>query len=288
MTAWQKAAFAAGVLAAVIGAAAVLTRPFPFPSGRAGGAAPPVLLPRLQQLLDERGEELEYRIDINGVPAGSLRSVVRSDQREGGRCLVFDYTIQSGAALDRIWPFGASGRTVMNPLTFLPQTSESTTRSGDREKKVTTTFDRQSGIATVTAWDSDDDETKRKEVRFDLGLDVPAAFLFMRVSKMPLGSPRKLTVLKGDDRYEATFTAVGTGTATLEAGTFAAIEVDVSIRKLEDEAGQEEASAKGRRNARVWLSEELRVPLRFECAILAGRIEAELVGPPAAFAELGQ
>jgi len=284
----QKAAFTAGVVAAIVGAGAILRPPPSVQSGTAAGARAPVLLTPLQRLLFERGEELEYRIAINGVPAGSLRSVVSSDEQDGQASLVLEYMVQTAPTLSKIWRFSASGRSVMKPGTLLPRTSESTTLSRDREKKVSTTFDRQTGIATVTEWDSDTGETKRKEVRFDLGLDVPAALLFVRISKMPLGRPRKLTVLKGDDRYEATFTAVGTGPVEVEAGAFDAIEVELQLRKLPDEREDAEQGKDGYREVRLWLSRQGRVPLKIESPILGGKLRAELVGPPAAFTRLRQ
>jgi len=278
MTVWQKMAFAAGLVAAIVGAGAVLLRPPAAPPGAGAGAKMPVLLTHLQRLLFVQGEQLQYRIDVNGVQVGSLRSVVPPGDRDANwPPLVLEYEVQPVPTVDSIWRFSASGRTVMNPATLVPHTSESTTRKGDREKRVSATLDHKTGIATVTKWDSDTGETESKEVRFDLGLDVPAAFLFVRISKMPPGSPRKLTVLKGDDRYEVTFTAVGTGPVEVEAGAFDAIEVELHLLKLQDEGEGSEQGKGDYREVRLWLSEQGRVPLKIESPILGGKLRAELV-----------
>ncbi len=291
MTRAQKWAFVAGLLAAVACMWLIASQPLPWPHGKTAGIVPPSLVPRLQRLLVQQGEDLEYAIGINGVPAATLRASIRTGRAEGGQQLVMEYEIRPVATFDKVWSFRQSAKTVMSPRTLLPSVSEVVRRSGEREKRIATHFDRPSGIATVTIWKSDRDEPKQKEIPFDLGLDVPSAFLWMRVMKLPLNEVKSLTLLNGDDAYEVAFEALATGEVEVPAGRFDAVQVDVHIRKLEENAmasgeGADEGLAPLQEygNVRVWLSTGGRVPLKLDCQVLIGHIHAELVAarpPPA-------
>ena len=211
MTRARKWSFVASLLVAVVCVWLAQCQHPPWPHGKTAGIVLPSLVPGLQRLLVQQGEELEYAIGLNGVAAGTLRASIRTDPAEGGQQLVMEYEIRSVATFDKVWSFRQSAKTVMNPRTLLPSVSEMVRRSGEREKTMATHFDRQSGIATVTIRKSDRDEPKLKEVPFDLGLDVPSAFLWMRVMKLPLNEVRSLTLLNGDDAYEVAFEALATG-----------------------------------------------------------------------------
>lgn len=278
-------AFAAGLAAAAVCTWLFVGQPRPWPYGEGVSVPLPVFIPRLQRLLIEQGEELEYRVGLNGVPAATLRTAIRASGESGRRELVLEYEIEAVPTLDRVWSFARTGKTVMNSRTLLPSTSESVSRSRDREKRVSVRFDRQSGIATVTTWKSHRNKTTREEIPFELGLDIPSAFLFARVSKMPLDEVRSLRVHNGDDVYEVAYRALRTEQIEVAAGRFDAIEVDLHVRKLEeDEPGGEGESTdtiltptEEYRSVRVWLSQERRIPLKLDCHVLIGQIYAELV-----------
>ncbi len=293
MTRAHKWTFVAGLLAAVVCMWLIASQPLPWPHGKTAGIVVPSLVPRLQRLLVQQGEELEYAIGLNGVAAATLRTSIHTGPAEDGQQLVMEYEIRPVATFDKVWSFRQSAKTVMSPRTLLPSVSETVRRSGERVKTMATHFDHQSGIATVTIRKSDRDEPKLKEVPFDLGLDVPSAFLWMRVMKLPLNEVKSLTLLNGDDTYEVVFEALATGEVEVPAGRFDAIEVDVHIRKLEENTvasgeGEDEGltPAPEHRNVRVWLSKDRRVPLKIDCQVLIGHIHAELLAAKPAPAPL--
>jgi len=218
------------------------------------------------------GEELRFQLGLNGVNAAELQIGLQEATENGQRLLAVTYDFHTIPAIDRIWSYHLSGRTLMDPHTLLPVQSERTVTKNDREKHYATRFDRASGMAAVRTWRSDKPEHKVKEIACGGAVDAASAFLLLRTVPFQPGQRFRLVVLDGDDLGEILIAPREPTSADPDV-----VEIALTVRAIEAAETDED---KAPRHFRVWMDRRSRVPLRIESDMFLGSIYGELVETP--------
>ena len=269
---------ALAVLAAVL--LSLLSEPHePWPP-TAGG---PEIEPTAAVLPPERrpfgpGEELLYVFGWEGAPGAQCRLSLSEEHNDGVRQWVLSYEGHTNEAIRRIWSYSVSGRTCLDPKTLLPSRSQVTGGKKGKTRIVTTTFDRAAGVAEVTKEKPYKNKRSVKRIPIGMGLDLPAALLFLRALDLTADRTTAIEVISSDKLYVLDLRPLRREKVKVKAGTFDALVLGLRVR-LADGSEQERAGVESKyRRIRLWISDdEARLPLKMESEILLGSVYAELV-----------
>jgi hypothetical protein len=223
------------------------------------------------------GEELDYEFGWSDVPAARLHVVLKEAEQSGRRVLTLEYSVQSASAIEVIWNYRVSGKTSMDAATLLPTFAERTSQKDDRDEGNSVRFNRAQGTAVVSKWKQSPEKAKHKLVACEDAVDPASAFLLVRTAPLAAGRTGVIRVLSGEDLYEITATPGERGRVESPAGSFDAVRIDLTLRKLPSPGAEEPASESALRTARVWLAEDSRIPVRLESDVAMGKLYAELV-----------
>jgi len=226
------------------------------------------------------GEALLYEFGLNGVAAATLRVCTTLGTDAGAAVLTVTYDIRSSPAIETLWQYSATGRSLIDERTLLPVRSERSSESGEKQKSVSVVFDRPAGMARIERRRSAQGRVKKRE-KPCAGLDdMASALLLLRSIDMDAGGGARLLVLSGEDVYEVLATPAGEEEISVAAGVFQARAVDMALREVVEPDESDEPKS---RQARIWLARDRGVPVRLASEVLLGEVYAELqeVGPAA-------
>ncbi len=227
--------------------------------------------PGLRLAVPPVGQTLTYVFGLNDVPAATLTTSVTEVTSDGRLRVALDYTAKTAPALEAIWKATVAGRTLYDPETGRPLSAQLLSVTSRRRKETQATFDWAAGVVRISMRRERGEKVKEKELVFEDALDLPSAFAALGAAAQ--GDAVSTRVFSIDDLYEVTAEPRGTATVKVKAGTFEATEVAVFVRKVETDDDEEPKS----RSVRVWVADDLGVPVRLEAQILFGRVYAELV-----------
>lgn len=227
----------------------------------------------------EPGEKLMYEFGWNGVPAAGLSISLERDDADGAESLDFEYEFRTAPTLDTIWQLEAHGRTRMNPVTLRPVSAVAVSQSPRKRREVSTRFDWQRGVAEVRIRTVRKGKTKRESETLEVGLDIPSAMTLFRIAEVPADGTLAARVLHRDKAYGVEATPVSTGIVEVAAGRFHATEYDLKLRELTDEENNDDEPKY--RTIRLWVAEDLRIPVKLESGVFVGHVYGELVWPQA-------
>jgi hypothetical protein len=223
------------------------------------------------------GETAEYVFGWSGITAATLATSL-ADGPAGTGELAFRYETKTLPALKLIWQFQASGTTVLDRATLRPVSSEYTSTSSSRNKKVSMSFHWDVGKVDVEQWKTRSGKTKHKLLSMEAGPDIPGALIALRAQELAPGQSRTVHVIGTGTTYEVTVNALQTGPLKVAAGTFDAVEYDLAIRELTQEEDEPQPQEQGPkyRVVRIWVARDSRIPLKLESQLYLGHVSAEL------------
>jgi len=218
-------------------------------------------------------ETARYELRVGGVVAATCEITIGPARFDDRACVAARYRVTSSEAASAIKPFTLGGHTVMDAASLLPWRSEKWSVKPDKEKRTLVVFDRAGNVATVTKTYSYKPE-RIEEIPFETGLDVLSALVRLRAERPEPGRPWRFELLNGDDRHEVGIERRGDCRLAVAAGSFDAVELAVTTRKLSDSADEAPGP---RRSFRLWVARDSWLPLKFDAALLLGSGVGELV-----------
>jgi hypothetical protein len=272
----QMALRIALVLAVFAGAmaAALLVRSGPTDPRAATPSAP---MPSGRRPFPLPGEKDRYTLSMDGVAAGMLETSFATVTEEGRDYLQFQYTVVPTGALQVVWHYKLTGRTLMDPHTLRARSGRISSRSGDHDKITTVRFEAGSPTADVEVSKPYKDSVKHKQVPAADDLDVPAALVLLRTADWT-AQPATFRVLNGDSLYQWQVSYVRSEPLKVAAGEFETDALLVTARELELQPGKGPAPKDKSQTVRVWLARDTGVPVRVTAELSLGTFQADLTG----------
>ena len=173
-----------------------------------------------------------------------------------------------------LWKLDASYRGLSDVETLRPIESKQTEIY--RKKKIVTdlTF-TNSGVTRARTEGTGAEATKAKPFNFPGLFDLHSALLYLRSQPLNDRSVYRIVVYPATSAYLTTVTVLGHERASVRAGTYNAIKIDLQLKRLGKKL-ELEPHRKFRR-ATIWISDDAnRIPLRIEAQIFVGTVFAEL------------
>lgn len=221
------------------------------------------------------GEKDTYALSLNGVSAGTLETRFARAREGDGQYLEFQYTVTPSGAIQLVWEFRLTGRTLVDPRTLRARSASFTSHNGPREKTTTVRFDDDANVATISTSKPDSDTVKQKQVPTTSSLDVPAALLLLRTMDRTT-EPATYHVLGGDTLYEWQVSYLRPERIAVPAGVFSADEVVVKVRKMDLKSGPAPTPEDKVQTVQVWLARGTGVPVRVTADLSLGTFQADL------------
>ena len=228
----------------------------------------------------QTGEDLRYVIAWNDLPCAELRTRLRSIQLHGRERLVLEYEGRTSAVIDWAWRYRLRGVTWFDPRSLLPEYTYRFSSENDDVERSWTVFRRFNRSVTATKVETDEPapDLEVEHLSFRHGLDVPAAFLFVRSLGLDAPGRQTLEVIHEDDIFGIEAVVSGSDEVEVPAGNFKAVMVELSLRSLTSGKERGDSEEKPFGPVRLWLTASGGVPVRIEVETFVGRVSCELTG----------
>jgi Protein of unknown function (DUF3108) len=213
-----------------------------------------------------------YRFGWSGLTAatGEVHFTKPSNER-----FQLDGTGRTIGLVRALWKLDVNYRAVANAETLGPIETQQT--ESYRSKRIVThlTFTNSGVTRARTEGQGSTAETKTKQFVFPNLFDLHSAALYMRSQPLKQGSVYRLVVYPGSNAYLATLTVLGREKASVRAGSYNAIKLDLRLKRIGKNL-ELEPHRKFRR-ATIWVSDDAeRLILRIEAQVFVGTVFAEL------------
>jgi hypothetical protein len=267
---WTRAALVLVAFGAIASAALLLHPPAPAPP--ANLLAP---LPSSRRHTPAPGETESYSLSLNGVTAGALQTAFARVVEDGRENLEFQYSLEPTGALQAVWAYKLTGRTLMDPQTLRARSGRTTSRSGDHEKITTVRFEPAAGVAAVEVSKPYKKGLKRTQIPIAAALDLPAALVLLRTADWTRG-PAAFYVLNGDALYRWNVSYVRRQSIVVPAGQFDTDALLVDAHEMDVQEGKNPVPKEKGQTVRVWVARDTGVLVRVEAALSLGTFQADL------------
>jgi len=211
-----------------------------------------------------------YRFGWSGVTAatGDVRFTKAPENK-----FQLDGTGRTIGFVRALWKLDLNYQAVASTETLRPIKTEQT--ESYRSKKIIThlTFTNNGVIRART--EDKKNETKTRQFNFPNLFDLFSAMLYLRSQPLADHSVYRVVVYPATNAYLATVTVIGREKASVHAGSYNAIKLDLQLKRL-GKHHELEPHRKFRRGT-IWVSNDTeRLLLRIEAQVFVGTVFAEL------------
>jgi hypothetical protein len=218
------------------------------------------------------GEALEFAVIWADQAVGRLRTNVTSEGSTGLWHIAYELELDALGLVG----YRRRGLSVLTPDGLLPVRVTERKGGGDDAEEVTTAFDRDAAVATITERDPGA-PPEVEQVAFDTAARdlVGALFALRAVEFSPEGAaPEPFIMPLVDEDERGVLTAADRGTEILQtpAGPLEADVLRLSLHEVEDGRTQPGAAMM------LWLAGPRRTPVRVRAQVAIGDVELRLVG----------
>ncbi|MEF8788063.1 MAG: DUF3108 domain-containing protein [Planctomycetota bacterium] len=221
--------------------------------------------------------KLRYEMGWNALSCASFQVRLDRDRYLGKKSIKMSFSGGTLPVIDWAWQYRANGFSYLDPGSALPYHSLRRTRVEDEDKMVVTRFNRAEGTLRSFSIEEQEEGQDSLTTQCRPGLDLQGAFLYLGRLDWQSRETRTLEVVDEDERYKIVLRRLGRERVSVEAGTFDAVKVDLSLRETGDVEKDEKSASEKYRTIHVWFSRtQPRVPVKMQSEVFVGSVGAEL------------
>ncbi|MEW6358092.1 MAG: DUF3108 domain-containing protein [Planctomycetota bacterium] len=237
----------------------------------------PVKVPeyQIQRVPFKPGEKATYQFGWNGIPSASGWAKVTTRKWEGKEYYLLEVSTRTNPLVELLWKMRDHGWTLVEKDTLLPCRHEFYRQENDHRTKHVVLFDREAKVALCLREKLDEDKSDKIRLSFQFGLDPISLSYFLRGFDWKVGDERRVELIEDNDKYLFTMKAIAKERITVAAGTFDALKLEPTIKKLTGRIRKEGGKIK---TAHIWVTDdERRIPIKLKSKVFIGHIYGDLI-----------
>jgi len=221
------------------------------------------------------GEKATYQFGWNGIPSASGWAKVTTRRWKGKEYYLLEVSTRTNPLVELLWTMRDHGWTLVDQKTLLPFRHEFYRRENEHRTKHVVFFDRKANVALCIREKLDKNKTDKIKLSFKFGFDPISLSYFLRGCEWKVGDSRRLELIEDNDKYLFTMTAIAKERISVAAGTFDALKLEPTLKKL---TGRKRKGGGKIKKAHIWVTDDERhIPIKLKSKVFIGHIYGDLV-----------
>ncbi|NOZ23954.1 MAG: DUF3108 domain-containing protein [Planctomycetes bacterium] len=237
----------------------------------------PVKIPdyQIQHVPFKSGEKATYQFGWNGIPSASGWAKVTTRKWQGKEYYLVEVSTRTNPLVELLWKMRDHGWTLVDKDTLLPHRHEFYRQENEHRTKHVVLFDRVAKVALCVREKLDKNITDKIKLSYQFGFDPISLSYFLRGFDWKVGDVRRVELIEDNDKYLFTMKAVAKERITVAAGTFDAIKLEPTIKKL---TGRKRKGGGKIKKANIWVTDDKRhIPIKLKSKVFIGHIYGDLI-----------
>ncbi len=237
----------------------------------------PIKIPKYQieYVPFKPGEKLTYQFGWNGIPSASGTAKVTKRNWQGKDYYLLEIATKTNPLVELLWKMHDHGWSLVDDRTLLPSRHEFYRQENEHRTKHVVLFDRVGDVALCVREKLDKNKTDKIKLSSQFGFDPISLSYFLRGFHWKVGDVRKIELIEDNDKYLFTMKAVDKERISVAAGTFDAIKMEPTIKKL---TGHKRQGGEKIKTAHIWVTDDERhIPIKLKSKVFIGHVYGDLV-----------